>query len=317
MPPRRRVVPRQAKPFDAALKELVGLDPAGWLTRVGVPPAGPVSVVPTDLAGTVLVEADQVLRVGGSTPWLVQLEFQASRDPRLASRLHLYSTLLERRHRLPVQSVAVLLRPKADAPARAALERGPIGRLERRLPRGRIYLTFEYEIMRIWQQPVDAILDGPLATLPLATLAQMSAADAARVLGRIEQRVRLEAMPALAERLRAATYLLLGLRYPEDMIDDLLRGVGIMAGALKESSTYQMILREGRAEGLAEGLARGRTEEARRLVVRLGSRRFGPPDAGTSAALDRLSDPEQLELLADRVLQGESWADLGLAAPAD
>jgi predicted transposase YdaD len=127
--------------------------------------------------------------------------------------------------------------------------------------------------------------------------------------------VRQEATPAMAERLRAGTYLLLGLRYPEDMIDDLLQGVGIMAGALKESSTYQKILREGLAEGRAQGLAEGRAEEARRLVVRLGSRRFGPPDARTTAALDRLSDPEQLEELAERVLHGESWADLGLVTP--
>jgi hypothetical protein len=201
MPPRRRAEPRPAKPFDAALKELVGLDPASWLACVGVPPTGPVSVVPTDLAGTVLVEADQVLRVGGPTPWLVQLEFQAGRDPRLAARLHLYNTLLDRRHRLPVQSIVVLLRPEADAPASAALEPDPMVRLERRLPDGRVYLTFEYQVVRVWQQRVEAILDGPLATLPLATLAQMSPADAARVLERIEQRVRREATPTVAEQL--------------------------------------------------------------------------------------------------------------------
>jgi hypothetical protein len=42
-----------------------------------------------------------------------------------------------------------------------------------------------------------------------------------------------------------------------------------MAGALKHSPTYQGLIREGRAEGLAA---------ARGLVLKLGTRRFGPPD---------------------------------------
>ena len=103
MPARRKIRPRPAKPYYAAMKELIGLDPATWLAHFGVPPAGPVSILATDLTGTVLVEADQVLRVGGAAPWLVQIEFQAGRDRHMASRLHLYSTLLDRRHRLPVQ----------------------------------------------------------------------------------------------------------------------------------------------------------------------------------------------------------------------
>src|SRR4051812_29268873 len=102
MLPQRRVTPRAARPYDAAMKDLVGLDPASWLAHFGVPPTGPVSIVSPDLASTILMEADQVLRIDGPSPWLVDIEFQASLDRRLAWRMHLYSTLLERRHDVPV-----------------------------------------------------------------------------------------------------------------------------------------------------------------------------------------------------------------------
>lgn len=203
----------------------------------------------------------------------------------------------------------VLLRPEAET-------RAINGQHVRRLPNGRIYLTFEHDIVRVWQQPVDQLLTGPLATLPLAPLAGIPDADVSAVLRRIEARVRQEATPATAEQLRVGTYLLLGLRFPQDVIDDLLRGAGIMAGALKESSTYQKILREGLAEGRAlgraEGLAEGRAEEGRAILVRLGTRRFGPPDPATRAILEQLSDPERLAELAERVTEVSGWADLGL-----
>ena len=90
---------------------------------------------------------------------------------------------------------------------------------------------------------------------------------------------------------------------------------------MKESVTYQKILREGReglAEGLAKGLtqgqAKGRAEEARRILRRQGTRRFGKPDTHIEAALDAIADLERLEQLTDRVLEVTAWEEL-LAQP--
>jgi hypothetical protein len=105
------------------------------------------------------------------------------------------------------------------------------------------------------------------------------------------------------------------LRFPDDVIDDLLRGVGTMAGALKESSTYQKILREGMAEGRAEGRVQGREEGlagAREGLLRIGTKRFGPPDDDTRAAINGLTDPERFAQLIERVLDVTSWDDLKL-----
>ncbi len=71
---------------------------------------------------------------------------------------------------------------------------------------------------------------------------------------------------------------------------------------MKESTTYQYILEEG--------AQKGRAEEARRMLVILGSKRFGEPDAQTQAALDAITSPQQFEQLAARLLEVESWQEL-------
>jgi predicted transposase YdaD len=71
---------------------------------------------------------------------------------------------------------------------------------------------------------------------------------------------------------------------------------------MRESSTYQAILEEGREEGRVEG--------ARRLLLRLGTRKLGAPDASTEASLARIDDLDVLERLSDDLLTAASWTDL-------
>ncbi|HZU39365.1 MAG TPA: hypothetical protein VFA18_25795 [Gemmataceae bacterium] len=73
--------------------------------------------------------------------------------------------------------------------------------------------------------------------------------------------------------------------------------------SLEESVTYQAILRKGEAKGEA----RGRATEARRMLLVQGQARFGKPSARVVAALEALSDLDQLEELGVRLLQASSW----------
>ena len=75
---------------------------------------------------------------------------------------------------------------------------------------------------------------------------------------------------------------------------------------MKESSTYQAILQEGRDEGEAKGEARGE----RNFLLRVGAKRFGDPDDQTLSTINALSSLEQLDQLSDRLLEVESWAEL-------
>ena len=71
---------------------------------------------------------------------------------------------------------------------------------------------------------------------------------------------------------------------------------------MRDSLTYQAILDEGRVEG--------RVEEARELLIELGTRRFGPPDARTSAALAAIGDHARLHALVARLFDATHWYDL-------
>lgn len=75
---------------------------------------------------------------------------------------------------------------------------------------------------------------------------------------------------------------------------------------MRESSTYQAILEEGREAGREEG----HVEEARELLREYGTLRFGPPDAPTLAALDTLAATITSEQIARRLVAATSWADL-------
>ena len=83
--------------------------------------------------------------------------------------------------------------------------------------------------------------------------------------------------------------------------DMLLRGRW-----MEESVTYQEIIKKGKAEGKAEGVA----EEAQRILLRVGTKTFGAPDAAIAEIIDR----ERLEAMIDRVGEVKSWLEL-LAKP--
>jgi hypothetical protein len=114
-------------------------------------------------------------------------------------------------------------------------------------------------------------------------------------------RATIQAEPApRAARLWTAAYWLMGLRYEEALVAQLLEGVQNM----RESTTNQATLREGREEGRITG--------EQRMLLRLGTKRFGPPDAATVTAIEAIRDLDRLEALGERILDPDlrDWNDL-------
>ena len=282
------------KPYDSTSKFLLEEFPGDWLALAGLTPRGPIELIDANLS-TITAEADKVIRVGGPSPWLAHFELQASRDPRIGSRLFRYNALLDDRHDLPTRSVVVLLRPEADGPELT-------GEYRRSLPDGPDYLNFRYEVLRVWQEPVATFLDGGLGTLPLAPVANLGTTPIEEVIREIDRRID-QSPPDLVGLLWSSTSILMGLRYPAAMIDLLVRG----ARQMKESTYYQFILAEGEAKGVALGEARGqargllegRVSEALRLLVRQGERRFGPASVADLALLNAITQIDRLEALID------------------
>ena len=123
---------------------------------------------------------------------------------------------------------------------------------------------------------------------------------------RMEQRIDSEASHAEAAELWVAAFLLMGLIYPQNFTKPLFQGIR----AMKESSSYQAILDEGRAEGEVRGEMRGEMREATKLLKKLGTRRFGAPDHSVLVAIEAIADLERIEFLLERLLEVSSWEEL-------
>ena len=91
--------------------------------------------------------------------------------------------------------------------------------------------------------------------------------------------------------LLSCAYLLLGLRYDDAVASTLFKRVQTM----KESSTYQGILREGRAEGRVEG-----RQDDILLILRT---RFGAVPPNVEAKVRATADPVQLQAVVVRAIQ--------------
>jgi predicted transposase YdaD len=290
-------------PFDATLKDLVQSHPADIAAVLRLHGPGEPAVLNVDLA-TVSAATDVTLGYGEPPTLLVDLNFQAGRDAGLPGRMRLYNALLYHRFGVPVHSLVILLRPEADA---ATLT----GRLRyQALPRrGRV--DFAYEVVRLWRRPARQLLAAGPGALPLAVLGQLPAgrsdeAGLAWVVHEMDRRLRRQADPADARRLLTAAFVLSGLRVPTEIARRTFQGVT----AMRESSTYQYILEEGRVEGRIEG----RAQEARRILLRQGRKQFGAPDAAVQAALEAITDLDRLERMSERLLEVRTWQDL-LATP--
>lgn len=204
-----------SKPFDIATRHLVESEPEAWIQYLKLTGTF-YRWVEADLTA-VAAEADKVLEVQADRPYLTHIEFQSSYDPEMDWGMFHYNALLSYRHRLPVQSVLVLLRPEADG---SAIQ----GTAAYQVPGERGSLMFRYPVVRVWEKPVEEVLSGGLATLPFAPLSAVQIEALPEVIRRIEARFREETSSQQASELWTATYLLMGLRYEDKFTEQLLQG---------------------------------------------------------------------------------------------
>jgi predicted transposase YdaD len=163
-------------------------------------------------------------------------------------------------------------------------------------------VEFRFDVIRIWEVPVETLLTAGLGVAPLAPLGRLPEGATPQealpaVVQRLEERLVAEA-PDDAETLLTAAFILTGLRLDKGQQRQLFQGVR----AMRESSGYQIILDEGRAEGEVRGV--------RATILRQGRKRFGPPDSAVESALQAIMDLERLERMSERVLDAAGWQDL-------
>jgi predicted transposase YdaD len=293
-------------PFDATLKDLVRRYPDDFKQLLGLTTPGRAHVLNVDLS-MVSAASDVVLGIGEPLSAVVDLNFQVGRDPALSRRVFGYNALLHYQLDVPVHSVAVLLRREAN-------DRRLTGNLNYFVQSTRGKVDFAFDVVRLWREPVDRFLNGPVGGLPLAVLAQLQVASPRRalpkVLHEIDERVKYELQPPQIADLWAATFVLSGLRLPRQEAVGLFKGIL----AMKESTTYQYIIeqgmKEGRKRGRKEGREKGRKEGVREIVLLQGEDRFGKPSAAMVKRLRAVDDLERLQRISKNLLHVKSWKEL-------
>ncbi len=282
-------------PFDATLKELGQDSPKEFVAALDRPTNRPVILLNVDLS-TVTTSTDLVFGLGDPPEEIVHVDCQSGPDADLHLNVLAVHALLHRRYRVPVHSIVLLLRPRARHPNLT----GTI-RYEPRPGQGK--MDFGYQLVNVWEWPAESLLNGPLGLLPLAILCQLPegiavAVGLTNVVQRIVDRLLAEASPERGKKLITAAFVLSGLRIDQTLAVQLFQGVR----GMRESTTYQFILEEGRLEGLAEG--------TRHLLLRLARKYLGDPDATTQTTLKAIRDVERLERMAERLADVTTWEDL-------
>jgi predicted transposase YdaD len=288
---------------DAPLKHFIAQHPRDWAAFRGVPRDAQVEVVDSDLSTTSFA-ADKVLKVRTSEPFILHLEPQSYYDKELDARVHFYNALLARRHRMAVHSTILLLHPGAWGVNNR-------GYVRSQSPLGRCRIDFEYDVVRIWEQPVASILAAGVGVLPLAPIADVTLAELPAVIERIGERFERETPRAEAADLWIATALLLGVKYRSEIVESLLKGVHHI---MQESSTYQAIIEEGEKRGEKRGKLAGRKEGLlngkRESLLILGRKQLGRPSEAVRDTIEKIASVKQLDNLLLRVLDAENWDEL-------
>jgi hypothetical protein len=137
----------------------------------------------------------------------------------------------------------------------------------------------------LWKEDPESYLTGGVNLVPLAPLANVPGKALPGVVRRMAARINAEPEPRVS-MLRTATYLLMGLRYSEEVAFRLLEGV--------------------------QGMKEGPIREAQRMLLILGEIRFGTPRKKIRETIEMIRDLEHLERLSRRLVDASisDWTGL-------
>lgn len=276
--------------FDAVGKDMVEFGPAGWVAFLGRPrPDELVRLIDADLSATVSTATDKIIRVDDPEPWLLMIELQANWDGDLPFDVMRRYALVRHRHRLPTACVIVLLRPSANTSAMTGTFAQPD-------PLGGGW-AFPFQVVRVWEYPPETFLTGPLSLLPLAVIAAVDPGTVEGVISEVEARLSREASRSRGGDLLEATFQLLALRFDNAFIQQM-----------RDQMAEQNLARVNYLN-----LFKG--DAVRAMIVRQGTKKFGPPTPEVTGKLKAEEDLDALNDLSERLLDVATWDDLLAGAP--
>lgn len=250
----------------------------------------------------VSLEADAIYRIEAEQPFLLHLEFESSWQEGRARRFDMYNSLAERRENLLVRTVVILLRPQAQSTDLT-------GHFVQGFPGEPPYREFRYDVVRLWEIPPHEFLDGGKGLWPLAPLSNVPEDDLLALILQLRDRWKQLPEPQAAE-LENATFILMGLRYSEQLIEQIYQGVKQM----EDSITYQMILNKGKNEGLITGRQEGRQEGQIQMghvaLISVLEGRFSVVSPSLQEAIQHITDINRLSRMLKAVHQTTTPDDI-------
>jgi len=311
---------------DHLFKELIRAFPTEWV-RLVVPDQanhlsfGTLEFQPTETFLDVLRgeerRFDLRMRVESRAGERLLLHLEVEREFRrgMAERLWDYNRLVRLRHGLPVHTAVLYL---SGGPKGLAAE----AHHERWL--GRPICGFRYTALGLSQAPAVDYLRrrNPLAWA-LAALMRWPGSRAEHQLACLNPIARARSLTEVQRFLlfnTVTTYLQLqgdAVRQYETMLAERrhreVRTMIMTWADKKIEEGRKQGLEEGIQQGIERGLERGREEGIRAVVLRLLARRFSPLPAVAARRVSAMVSSQELETLADRILEARSLEELGLA----
>lgn len=216
---------------------------------------------------------------------ILHVEFQTIPDPNMSFRMADYRLRAYRKfpHKRMKQIVIYLTRTQSDLVCETVFE------LEN--------TRHQFEVIRLWEQPASIFLESQ-GLYPFASLAQTDEPES--ILRTVAVRIEEIGTGKVQADLAATASILAGLVLNRDLVKQILR-----RDIMRESVIYQDILEEGEIK--SEG--KWRFEEAKGLIIRLLTRKFGNVSPTLLAKIEALP-LERVELLGEDLLDFTAIADL-------
>src|SRR5436305_1856184 len=197
-----------------------------------------------DVAMSILLHGEKMV---------LDLEIQSTQDDTMGQRLLEYNVLATREHNCRVISCVIYLR-EDDNIVESPLIWG--------LPNGAQILVFRYIVIKMWELPVQDILESGLVGLyPLLPLAE--GGKQYHVIDTMIEQI----VAAKQWHLLSFSHIIAGLVFTQEQDHEYLqRRFAVFEDILEESWVYQEIEKKGLEKGLKQGLEKGVKQGLEKVV---------------------------------------------------
>jgi hypothetical protein len=276
-----------------------------WLAGVVVPPpAEDLPAYTKDLeidlepSGPSIDTYFRVELADGETT-IVHIRIQKEYQPDLDRHLFEASRKMERKHgKTPTIGVFLTL-PAAEGP-------GMTGRFEERDAAGQVTRVFTYMIHRAWEMTAEEVTQGP-GTMLLAPLTKNARERMPEIVRLIKEGLdRNQSNAHTRELVWVSVYWYMGFILD---LDEAHRVLGDVLPFIHSAKHYLDAKGHAFLEAYSSAQTEGRLQAGRDLVLRQATIRFGPNETA-AAAIASITEADDLDTLAQRVLTATDWQSL-------